>query len=104
MQNATTQGQYLMERMKALQHKVPQLGDVRGRGLMVGLEFVKNGKTENPELRDRIQKLGLEQGLILLGAGSHAIRLAPPLVLTSEDATFAADTLERVILDAVAQD
>jgi 4-aminobutyrate aminotransferase len=104
MQNAITQGQYLMERMKALQQKVPELGDVRGRGLMVGLEFVGNGKAEHPELRDRIQKLGLEQGLILLGAGSHAIRLAPPLVLTSEDAKFAADTLERVILDAVAQD
>ncbi|MFN3266663.1 MAG: acetyl ornithine aminotransferase family protein [Deinococcales bacterium] len=104
MENARVQGNYLLERMKALQQKAPALGDVRGRGLMVGLEFVKNGKEENPALRDRIQKLALEQGLILLGAGSNAIRLAPPLVLTPEDAKFAADTIERVTLDAIAQD
>jgi 4-aminobutyrate aminotransferase len=102
MENANVQGAYLLERMKAVQQKVPELGDVRGRGLMIGLEFVKDpvSKLENPEMRDMVQKLALEKGLILLGAGSHAIRLAPPLVLTAEDAKFAADVLESVILEA----
>ncbi len=102
MENANVQGAYLLERMKAVQQKVPELGDVRGRGLMIGLEFVKDPvtKLENPDMRDNIQKLALEKGLILLGAGSHAIRLAPPLVLTAEDAKFAADVLESVILEA----
>ncbi len=100
MDNANIQGAYLLERMKAVQQKVPELGDVRGRGLMIGLEFVKENKLENPEMRDLVQKLALEKGLILLGAGSHAIRLAPPLVITSEDAKFAADVLESVILEA----
>ncbi len=102
MENARVQGEYLLGRMRALQARVPQLGDVRGRGLMIGLEFVKDpvSKLEHPELRDRVQQLGLEHGLILLGAGSHAIRLAPPLVLTTEDAKYAADTLEKIILEA----
>ena len=100
MENANVQGAYLLERMKAVQTRVPELGDVRGRGLMIGLEFVKENKLENPEMRDAVQKLALEKGLILLGAGSNAIRLAPPLVLTNDDAKFAADVLESVILEA----
>ncbi len=54
MDNANIQGAYLLERMKAVQQKVPELGDVRGRGLMIGLEFVKENKLENPKMRDLV--------------------------------------------------
>jgi 4-aminobutyrate aminotransferase len=102
MQNAVKVGDYLLERLRKLQERVPQLGDVRGRGLMIGLEFVQDPitKLEHPELRDRIQQMGLERGLVLLGAGSHAIRLAPPLVLSLREAKYAADVLEEIIVEA----
>ncbi len=102
MQNAVIVGEYLMTRLREVQQRVPQLGDVRGRGLMIGLEFVKDptSQLEHPELRDRVQQMGLERGLVLLGAGTHTIRLAPPLILSMAEAKFAADVLEEIIIEA----
>ena len=65
----------------------PVIGDVRGRGLMVGVEFVKDRATREPypELIDRITERAFRKGLLLLGCGKSTFRLAPPLVLDEYD-------------------
>ncbi len=62
-----------------------------GLGLMIGFEMVRDQQTKEraPELRDRIQELAFERGLLVLGAGRNTIRLCPPLVITRDQADFA---------------
>ena len=70
-----------------LQEKYAVIGDVRGRGLMLGLEFVKNRESKEPypEIIDRVTERAFRKGLLLLGCGKSAFRLAPPLVLDQYD-------------------
>ncbi|MDP3184276.1 MAG: acetyl ornithine aminotransferase family protein, partial [Anaerolineales bacterium] len=81
MQNAAEVGQYTLDALHEIMARHPSIGDVRGLGLMVGVEFVKDRKSKYPaeELRDRVADLAFERGLILLGCGKSVIRLAPPL-------------------------
>jgi 4-aminobutyrate aminotransferase len=87
MENARRMGERLIAGAKALAEKYPVIGDVRGVGLMVGIEFVKDRVTKAPnhELVDRLQDKAFEKGLLLLGAGPSALRLAPPLVVDEYD-------------------
>ena len=66
---------------------------------MIGFELVRdqNSKDRAPELRDRIQELAFERGLLVLGAGRNTIRLCPPLMITRDQADFAVDTLEECL-------
>ena len=66
---------------------------------MIGFELVRDQhtKTRAPELRDRIQELAFERGLLVLGAGRNTIRLCPPLIVTRDQADFAIDTLEECL-------
>ena len=75
------------------------VGDIRGKGLMIGIEFVRDQKTKERagDLREAIVDLAFEKGLLLLGAGENTIRIAPPLVIDEEQAAFAAQTLETCI-------
>jgi 4-aminobutyrate aminotransferase len=75
------------------------VGDVRGRGLMIGVEIVKDKKTKATahDERDRIVELAFERGLLFLGAGENSIRIAPPLIVTQEQADIAMDVLEECI-------
>ena len=68
---------------------------------MIGIELVKDKETREPatELRNRVETLAFEQGLMILGCGETSIRLCPPLIVTEEEATVALDILE----DALAQ-
>ena len=97
--NAAAVGGHLMERMRHWPKHFPQVGDVRGLGLMIGFELVRDQQTKEraPELRDRIQAMAFERGLLVLGAGRNTIRLCPPLVITRAQADFAADTLEECL-------
>jgi len=72
---------------------------VRGRGLMLGIEIVKNKQTRATahDERDRIVDLAFERGLLFLGAGENSIRIAPPLIVTQEQADLAMDVLEECI-------
>jgi 4-aminobutyrate aminotransferase len=99
MKNAAEVGAYVMKRLSAWPEKHPIVGDVRGRGLMIGVEIVKDkeAKTPAPELRDRIVLLAFERGILLLGAGPNSIRLSPPLVVTRDEADIAIDVLEECI-------
>jgi len=66
---------------------------------MIGFELVLDQKTKEraPEMRERIQAMAFERGLLVLGAGRNAIRLCPPLVITRDQADFAVDTLEECL-------
>jgi 4-aminobutyrate aminotransferase len=75
------------------------VGEVRGRGLMIGLEIVKNKTTREPAvaLRNRIETLAFERGLMMLGCGETSLRLSPPLVVNEHEATIAMDILEEAL-------
>ena len=99
IENARRVGDFLMGRMAEwpTHHKI--VGDVRGKGLMIGVEIVRDQKTKERagDLREAIVDLAFEKGLLLLGAGENTIRIAPPLVIDEEQAAFAAQTLEACI-------
>src|SRR5204862_2265319 len=89
--NAADVGGYLMDGLNALMAKHPLIGDVRGRGLMVGVELVRDRQTKERavEERDAAVNGALARGLLLLGAGKHAIRFSPPPLLTRAQADIA---------------
>jgi len=98
--NSAKVGAYMMERMKRWVEKYGIVGDVRGRGLMIGCEIVKDKKTKAVagKERDRIvDQLAFERGLLVLGCGETTIRLSPPLIITKEQADIALDILEECI-------
>ena len=79
--------------------RFPIVGEVRGLGLMIGFELVHDqaSKERAPDLRDRLEQLAFERGLLVLGAGPNSIRLSPPLVINRDQADFAVDTLEACL-------
>jgi 4-aminobutyrate aminotransferase len=82
---AREQGEYLKGQLMALKERYPLIGDVRGLGLMVGIELVKDvRKTPARDSRDRLLQEAFLRGLLLLGAGECSIRMAPPLIITRE--------------------
>lgn len=80
-------GDRVLDRLRPLAEKFDCIGDVRGRGLMVGLEFVENRQTRIPDRRlaGRVTRLAFERGLLLLGCGMSTIRIAPPLIVDEYD-------------------
>ena len=105
VQNAATVGAAMMARMKPWVAKYPQVGEVRGRGLMIGLELVRDKHSRAPigAIRDHIaDKLAFERGLLLLGCGETTIRLCPALIVTQQEADVALDILEECIAIASA--
>jgi len=100
LENATTVGHYTLERLRTMQTKYPCIGDVRGLGLMVGIEFVKQGKEPFTEELKKIMDHCLEKGLILAecGVDKNVIRLAPPLIVTEEQMERGLDILDKAIM------
>jgi len=78
------------------------VGDVRGRGLMIGVEIVRDQRTkeEAPDLRNAIVDAAFHKGLLILGAGANTVRLSPPLLIDEEQADFALRILEECITEA----
>jgi 4-aminobutyrate aminotransferase len=99
MANAERVGAHLLAGARALMAKHPLIGDVRGRGLMVGIELVRDRATKERATteRDRVVKECFTRGLLVLGAGQNAIRLSPPLVLTTEQADTALAILDQAL-------
>jgi 4-aminobutyrate aminotransferase len=99
VEHAARMGEYMMARLREWPRKFACVGDVRGLGLMIGIELVKDRATRerNPELRDKIVQAAFQQGVLVLGAGPNTIRLSPPLVITKEQADFAMDVLEAAL-------
>ncbi len=86
MQNAAEVGTYLMDALEELQMRHPVIGHVRGKGLMVGVEFVRNRDTREPVVgfQNDVVDAAFERGLLLLGAGNNGLRFAPPLCVTRD--------------------
>ena len=102
IENARRVGAFFIGRMVDWPARHRIVGDVRGKGLMIGVEIVRDQKTKERagDLREVIVDLAFEKGLLLLGAGENTIRIAPPLLIDEEQAAFAAQTLEACILEA----
>jgi 4-aminobutyrate aminotransferase len=94
--NAARVGAHLMSRICDFPRRSPIVGDVRGLGLMIGIELVRDQATKEraPEIRDRLVQMCFERGLLVLGAGPNSIRLCPPLIVTKDQADFAVATIE----------
>jgi len=91
MANAATVGAHLKSGLEGLMKKRPIIGDVRGRGLMVGVELVRDRATKERAIEERnaVVSAAFDRGLLVLGAGKNSIRFSPPLVLTREQADMA---------------
>jgi 4-aminobutyrate aminotransferase len=102
LQNATTQGNYLMQRLRELQSRYDEIGDVRGVGLMVATEFVKDRRTKEPAVafRDRVMTEAYKRGLILLGCGRSAIRYIPALIVRREEIDEAVEIVDASLAAA----
>lgn len=100
--NAGRVGAKIMERLNAWKQTHPSVGDVRGRGLMIGMELVKDKQTREPAtaLRNRVEELAFERGLMILGCGETSIRICPPLILSEEEAAVGLDILEDALTAA----
>jgi len=96
IENAASVGAYMLERMADWPRRLPLAGDVRGKGLMIGIELVRDKETREPakQERDRLVEEAFRRGLLVLGAGESSIRLSPPLIITRDQADFALDVLE----------
>jgi 4-aminobutyrate aminotransferase len=103
--NAARIGEYMMDRMKSWPQRFAHVGDVRGLGLMLGCELVKNQATREPfpRLRNRIVERAFERGLLILGAGETSIRLSPPLTISRDQADFALEVLEDSLNESSAE-
>ena len=100
--NAARVGEYILGRIADWPHKHRLVGQVRGRGLMIGIELVKSQETRepNPEVRKQVIGRAFEQGLLILGCGESTVRLMPPLLIDREQADFAVDVLDRCLAEA----
>ncbi len=101
--NAARIGAHMKDRMREWPARYPCVGDVRGLGLMIGIEIVSDPETReyHPDLRNRIVEMAFERGVLLLGAGPSTIRLSPPLTITRDQADFAIDTIEACIRESM---
>jgi len=99
--NAAAVGSHMMDGLRALQDEHPIVGDVRGRGLMIGVELVRNRQTKERAVDERnaVVQAMFRRGILILGAGKNAIRFAPPLVLTREQA----DVILRLFGDSLSE-
>jgi 4-aminobutyrate aminotransferase len=99
MENAARMGERIMDRLRGWPERFPRVGEVRGLGLMIGIELVRDQATREKaaRLRDHVVSLAFERGLLVLGAGENTIRLCPPLVVSAEQCDFAVETLEECL-------
>jgi 4-aminobutyrate aminotransferase len=99
LENSSSVGNHMLKRMADWPSKLKLVGDVRGRGLMIGVEIVKDKTTKEygAAERDRIVELAFERGVLFLGCGPSTVRICPPLVVTKDEADVAIDVLEECI-------
>jgi len=104
VEHAATLGAAMLKRLRQKFERIEQVGEVRGLGLMQGIEFVEDSRTKRPatELRNRVVKnCVFKQRLWILGAGRSSIRLLPALIMDEEQANEAIDRLERAIAEEI---
>jgi 4-aminobutyrate aminotransferase len=99
VENSRSVGAYLEAGLNNLKEKYEVIGDVRGLGMMLGVEFVTDKETLKPdaELRDRIEMACFNRGLIILGCGNNTIRWSPPLILAKQHVDVALEIFDEAI-------
>lgn len=99
MQNAAEVGEYTLDALEEIKARHPSIGDVRGLGLMIGVEFVKDRQSKSfaVDLRDRVVDLAFERGLLVLGCGKSTIRISPPLSISRSEINEGLTMLEEAI-------
>jgi len=101
--NARIVGEHLIQGLNKLKDKYDCIGDVRGLGLMIGVEFVESKQTKvpAPQLRDKVEMACFERGLIVLGCGANSIRWSPPLILTRENVDVALEIFDEAVASSI---
>jgi 4-aminobutyrate aminotransferase len=99
LENATKQGNYIMKRLENLKEKREIIGDVRGKGLMIGTEIVEDKDTKKPagEKAKEIMTRCWKRGVAMITCGASTLRIAPPLIITRDNVDAAMDIIEDVI-------
>jgi 4-aminobutyrate aminotransferase len=100
MENAARLGEFLMARLKAMQARQPVISDVRGKGLMIGIELVKpSDRSPAPDAAEQLVQTCFQKGLLLLRCGASSVRLCPPLVITKEQAEIALSIIDETLTE-----
>jgi 4-aminobutyrate aminotransferase len=101
VQNAAEVGAFLLQRLNRMSERYPMIGEVRGLGLMIGIELVKDRETKEraQQWRDAVVRHAFDKGLLLLGCGENTIRLMPPLIVNHEQAEMALEILEETLAE-----
>jgi 4-aminobutyrate aminotransferase len=104
--NAAKVGDYFMRRLRAFADKFEVVGEVRGKGLMIGVELVKNRSSKEPakNLCDALITRAYHNGLILLSCGQSTVRFMPPLVIEEADVDEALELLDRSLSEVLASE
>jgi len=99
LEKVTLNGEYVLKRLKEFQEKIEKIGDVRGRGLMIGIELVKDRKSKEPatKMLEEVLVRCWKRGLAIIGAGKSVIRICPPLIIEREELDIGLDILEAVL-------
>lgn len=99
LRNAAEMGEYTIDALNEIQARHPRIGEVRGIGLMIGVEFIKDqtSKKSDEHLRDRVVDLAFERGLLLLGCGKSVIRVAPPLSISKQEVNDGLEIFEDAL-------
>jgi 4-aminobutyrate aminotransferase len=99
MQNAAEMGAYLLDALKDIRTRHASMGEVRGKGLMIGIEFVKDRETREPaeKLRDHVVDTAFRMGLLTLGCGKSVLRIAPPLNVSRAEVDEALNIIEDAL-------
>lgn len=99
LKNAAEVGEYTLDALEEIAARHPSVGEVRGIGLMIGVEFVKNKESKEPapELRDAIVHYAFERGLLLLGCAKSVIRIAPPLSISKDEVNQGLEIFEEAL-------
>lgn len=102
--NAAERGGWVLEQLEGLTAKSTTVGDVRGLGLMIGVEFVRDKQTRQPapDVRDAVVQRCFQHGLVMLGCGESAVRFSPPLIVTQEEAETAFDIFAEAVAEVEA--
>jgi 4-aminobutyrate aminotransferase len=100
--NAAAMGEYTLDALEEISARHPSVGEVRGKGLMIGVEFVKDRATKEraPDIRDRMVHNAFERGLLLLGCGRNTVRITPPLTITTAEIDEGLQIFEEALTEA----
>jgi 4-aminobutyrate aminotransferase len=100
--NSAAMGEYTLDALEEISARHPSIGEVRGKGLMIGVEFVKDKATKEraPDIRDRMVHNAFERGLLLLGCGRNTVRITPPLTITTSEVDEGLQIFEEALTEA----